>query len=729
MAILSGIDVLWYLSPRVILVRAPRTEIIVQDLHDTLREVECRQNNLIYDHLISTAGKEPLGGGVTVGLTSTLNNAILAFEARKTSVSSGLVTTTDSAGVYLIDSNASFIADGVKVGAYIVNETDQSTCTVLNIIDGYTLLTDVLGDGYTNTFTFGDDYKIWNVTQCTVSGGNLVAKDSGGNDISPILPTVGTQVRTTASSSATLQELQDIQFASFEGGVTVDVINGTDGITYPIGTKRIPVNNLVDALYIAHTRGFDKLYIKGDITIDSGLDYSGLIFVGESMTRSLITVSPAANVFGCEFFDAEVTGTLDGGSVIRNCLINQLNYIDGVVQECLFGENALITLSGVLQATFLDCWGNAADEDLMPIIDCDGVGTTLVVRNYAGTLAIQNKTGPEFASISLSNGHIKLASTVTNGVIEVSGTGHLEDLSTGTTIVDEHALINTAKLAIQLTESTSSLKYLITSDLLHGDFGTAFYWDPVNGDDGYTGTQPDSPRKTFANIHDNLVTSGANDVIFVIGAPVITERITLSKNNLALRGTGGAYFVPADDGGPTITVTGVGNTVRGFGVTVKPGTLLTVKGVYVTGTNFLLRSCEVTGCTGGGVYITGGQYNQLYEVSTRANDGYGLHIVDSAAPIIRNCIVANNTAGGIVLENNVGLTVGAILDNSSIKWNGSFDLYVGAGTLATIVKNNCDIDNDSIINNSFVYFNSEERRKEDVVAGVRRSILPLYSKL
>jgi hypothetical protein len=43
-----------------------------------------------------------------------------------------------------------------------------------------------------------------NYVQCQVSGGNIVAIDDNGDDISPIQPTAFTQVRVTASSSATI---------------------------------------------------------------------------------------------------------------------------------------------------------------------------------------------------------------------------------------------------------------------------------------------------------------------------------------------------------------------------------------------------------------------------------------------------------------------------------------------------------------------------------------------
>lgn len=82
MAIRSDITVDWESSPRVITVLSPSTEVTIQDLVDTCRDHEDRPANMGRPYLIDAAGKEPLGGVVYVGVTATLQNAVIAFEAR-----------------------------------------------------------------------------------------------------------------------------------------------------------------------------------------------------------------------------------------------------------------------------------------------------------------------------------------------------------------------------------------------------------------------------------------------------------------------------------------------------------------------------------------------------------------------------------------------------------------------------------------------------------------------
>ena len=68
---------------KVITVLAPDTEITIQNLLDSIREYEDELTSMDIPKIVSCAGKEPLGGGVVVGLTLTLlDDWQLAFEAR-----------------------------------------------------------------------------------------------------------------------------------------------------------------------------------------------------------------------------------------------------------------------------------------------------------------------------------------------------------------------------------------------------------------------------------------------------------------------------------------------------------------------------------------------------------------------------------------------------------------------------------------------------------------------
>jgi len=83
MAVRYDVTVDGTLSPRIITVLSPSTDISVQDLHDTLRDFEDSFLGMTYESIVSSGGKETLDAqGTKVGITTTLLNAKLAFEAR-----------------------------------------------------------------------------------------------------------------------------------------------------------------------------------------------------------------------------------------------------------------------------------------------------------------------------------------------------------------------------------------------------------------------------------------------------------------------------------------------------------------------------------------------------------------------------------------------------------------------------------------------------------------------
>jgi hypothetical protein len=128
----------------------------------------------------------------------------------------------------------------------------------------------------------------------------------------------------------------------------------------------------------------------------------------------------------------------------RNCIIGDLNYINGTVEQCIL-EDGTIVLGGGAEAHFLDCWSGVAGTGT-PSIDMGGSGQELSIRNYHGGILLKNKSGSENVSIDMSSGQVKLATTVTAGTIVVRGVGKLIDESgnhiptgtwNGATIINE----------------------------------------------------------------------------------------------------------------------------------------------------------------------------------------------------------------------------------------------------------------------------------------------------
>lgn len=268
--------------------------------------------------------------------------------------------------------------------------------------------------------------------------GNLYSEDGS----SPYMNVVGAyQVMIINSVSnlvdSTVAQLAEIEFASFQNGVTVNETTGAPGTAYPLGTAMAPSSNLTDALAIANARGLDQFFMTDEeVTVDSNGNYSGFEFHGVGHHKTMLTMSDGANVSDCIYRDSTVSGYLDSGTMAFGCLLTAITNGQGHFEKCLI--TGTVTLSGA--AHFLDCWGGYGN----PVINCGGSGKSLTIRNFRGPITITNKTGSDNLSIDMNSGHIILDSTVTGSNIVLRGIAKLTDNSVGAT-VDVTGLIQPLK--------------------------------------------------------------------------------------------------------------------------------------------------------------------------------------------------------------------------------------------------------------------------------------------
>ena len=260
-----------------------------------------------------------------------------------------------------------------------------------------------------------------------------------------------------SANSAGLVQTREIEYSAFQNQVTIDVLNGTSGTIYPIGTIQSPVNNLTDAKLIASVRGINSLFIIGDATFDATADFAGFHITGHSLHDSTVTIEPDANVEHCEFRDCIVTGTLDGGNILERCSISDLNYVNGLIIECLLNPGT-ITLAPDLEnnaAHFLNCWSGVPGLST-PTIDMGGNGPALGMRGYNGGIRLINKTGTEAVSIDLNSGQVILDSTIANGTIVVRGVGMLTNNAVAPAIVNSVNLINNTGISNAIWNKATS---------------------------------------------------------------------------------------------------------------------------------------------------------------------------------------------------------------------------------------------------------------------------------
>lgn len=96
--------------------------------------------------------------------------------------------------------------------------------------------------------------------------GNLYTEDGS----SPYVMAVGqfsVMIINSVSSlvDSTVQQLPEIEYASYNGGITIDTVLGTDSSDYPYGTPAKPCKTLYNVDEIAAVRGFTVYVEDGDL--------------------------------------------------------------------------------------------------------------------------------------------------------------------------------------------------------------------------------------------------------------------------------------------------------------------------------------------------------------------------------------------------------------------------------------------------------------------------------
>lgn len=268
---------------------------------------------------------------------------------------------------------------------------------------------------------------------------------------------VANQVSLIINNAAGLISNAQIEYGSFNGGVTLDETNGVVGTVFPKGTPQQPVNNWDDALLIASVRGFTTFYVRGDTTVNGSNDFNNMEIIGESPNKTELNISDLSLTDGLELKNATVTGTLDGNNFIENCIVNDLTYFNGSVEHCgLIGD---IILGGTADVAMINCY--TVDQDDPPVIDMGGSGCSLAMPNYAGLLTVENLSDPtQEIGIGFNAGLLIIDSTITAGTIIVSGIGGVTDNSGGTAYVDSSTLISNTSLSDSVWTDANGLAVL-----------------------------------------------------------------------------------------------------------------------------------------------------------------------------------------------------------------------------------------------------------------------------
>lgn len=295
------------------------------------------------------------------------------------------------------------MAETVTGALYSNTPPTSSTPRIVEVINGWKVQFE--NDQYSMEFIDGNT----NIRDVEIKNLVSVGTNNTTGFINPIFLEHGTFNGAVHWDSTSPLELEPGQNQAKDG----------DGNQY--GTPAAPLRKLADVMTVAMYRGFNTINVIGDGVIDSGGDYSNMIFVGESHEKSCLTVSEESNVDRCEFYSAKVEGTLDAKALLRDCMIEDLNYVNGEIKECLLKPPGVMVLGGFEQAVLVRCVTECTGEG-EPYTIAMGAGQPMAIRDFHGKIRLRNKNGTENSSAVMSGGTIVLdMATMTDGVLSVAG--------------------------------------------------------------------------------------------------------------------------------------------------------------------------------------------------------------------------------------------------------------------------------------------------------------------
>lgn len=317
------------------------------------------------------------------------------------------------------------------------------------------------------------------------------------------------QVSVRSANSAGLVTSAAIEFGEYGGAVTVSVTGGESGSIYPIGTLRRPSNNFQDTMIIANSRGFSHINLITDATFTTGDNVANMTITGINPVLTHVTIETGADVANCEFKEMSIDGVLDGGNLLRNCVIGKLDYVNGEMHECRVDDE--IILGGGAEAYLYACYSGIFGLNV-PTINMGGSGQSLALRAYTGGITITNLNGDNNVSLDIAAGQVNLDSSITNGSIVIRGSCKIIDNSNGLATVEMDA--------VQITETAYNGKASI--DVLAGGSGALYPWG--------TNTRPVNNLSDAMDLISNYDLSG-----FLLKGTIV---LSMDIENLDIKGVG-----------------------------------------------------------------------------------------------------------------------------------------------------------------------------------------------
>jgi hypothetical protein len=438
------------------------------------------------------------------------------------------------------------------------------------------------------------------------------------------------------------------QLQVFDSYIRIDTTAGYSGITFPIGTYKMPSNNLTDALTIAANNNIAQFRLRSDLTIEAGHDITDKSFETHGIMGTNLTFESGCAAQGAAFRYLNLQGTLSGVCeiLVENCSILNLENFTGIMQGVSFAQGSEISIGTWAEIYNCRAGGEPGNEPEISIGN-----SILSIQQYRGNLKLTNKTGDNRTVASFLPGNVTIADTCVAGKIQILGIGEVEADDSGPGCqVDLDAVISRTSISESVWDEplVNHVDDQTTGHaLLHESYDNTIFVDPINGTNGsvypfgirqhpvknITDILAVSANYNLSKVHvlGSLTINGGEDIS---GFTFISDR-SLGNIVTIIAGatTNGTYF-------ENLTVSGTMNGAVRYTTSVL-GTINNFDGGA--------KNCLLTG----NLNITGNGANYLTDCDTYVTDATlkQIDVGDKLLNIIRcrgNYEIINKTSSSIV---------------------------------------------------------------------------------
>ncbi len=231
------------------------------------------------------------------------------------------------------------------------------------------------------------------------------------------------------------EELAAINHMAFNNMVIYDSLGSNVGTLFPAGTSAEPCSVITDAEIVAAREFISTGFILHDLHLASSNPRHGSTIKGSGIGISVVTIDSDASIEDCTFFNAEITGPVQGSSRFFECLLTNISGLSGIMRNCMLSAGNIVLGFGV--SHFLDCDSGVPGTGTA-IINYNGSGAGAAFRGFKGGTLHTNKTGADKVSIDLLSGQVKIDllgnfgdNPVNNGQFVVRGEGKVIEATTG----------------------------------------------------------------------------------------------------------------------------------------------------------------------------------------------------------------------------------------------------------------------------------------------------------